>query len=372
MASLKELRKRISSIKSTQKITSAMKMVAAARLRKAQQMIYKSSFYAQNLFLSAQRVAQELVYQEQLFGINFMFPKLMLGNGKNKTYLLIVFSSDRGLCGGFNINIAKSAISRLEELKKTGKTVNIICVGRKVREILKRKYKNHIIETIEGFAAKGADYEEVFAFSEKVLEMFEKGEFDICEVITSKFQSAIHRKVETEQILPMTLKSNLIDEEKVCETKFDNCGFIMAATKSLSMRKAISYSVSDVRDDSSSEIEEVQTEASENIYSSIIEEEENWFLSLPELIKDHESFYDYEPGRLTMLEKLLPLVFRSLIFQATVHSQASEQGARMTSMDNATRNARDIISDLTLKYNGMRQSAITTELIEIISGAEAI
>ena len=306
MAGMKELRTRIESIKSTQKITSAMKLVAASRLRRAQGLIDKSSFYNNNLVSSANRVYYELRQEEAAKGVSYIYPKLLRGTGKNKTCLLIVFTSDRGLCGGYNSNVAKAAAKRIEELTAEGTEVKILCVGQKGRDILKRKYAALIVKTLEGLGKKGAKYYEATDIAQLILEAYDKGEIDRCEVVVSYFISAITRQVKTGPILPV-----------------------------------------------------------------MIEEFEYNKLNLPTNVVNG-AFYDYEPDKMELLAGLLPLIFKASLFQAIVHSQASEHGARMTSMDNATRNAKDMISRLTLKYNRIRQTAITTELTEIISGAEAI
>lgn len=306
MAGLKELRTRIESIKSTQKITSAMKLVAASRLRRAQGLIDKSSFYNNNLVSSANRVYYELRQEEAAKGVSYIYPKLLRGTGKCKICLLIVFTSDRGLCGGYNSNVAKAAAKRIEELTAEGTEVKILCVGKKGRDILKRKYAALIVKTLEGLGKKGAKYYEATDIAQLILEAYDKGEIDRCEVVVSHFVSAITRQVKVGPILPV-----------------------------------------------------------------MIEEFEYNKLNLPTNVVNG-AFYDYEPDKMELLAGLLPLIFKASLFQAIVHSQASEHGARMTSMDNATRNAKDMISRLTLKYNRIRQTAITTELTEIISGAEAI
>lgn len=306
MAGLKELRVRIETIKSTQKITSAMKMVAASRLRKAQGLIEKCLFYNHNILSSANRVVYELKQEEKDTGVTYTYPSLMSGNGGDNIYLLIVFTSDRGLCGSYNAAVAKEAAIRIENLKNQGKEVKIICAGKKGKDILKRKYANMIVDTLEGIAKKGAKYYEGTDLAARVLDMYNKGEINVCEVIGCKFRSAINREILVGQVLPVQVE------------KFE--------------------------------------------YNR---------LHLPtNVVKG--AYYDYEPDKMEILEGLLPLIFKGGIFQAIVHSQASEHGARMTSMDNATRNAKDIISRLTLRYNLIRQTAITTELIEIISGAEAL
>lgn len=306
MAGLKELRTRISTVKSTSKITSAMKMVAAARLRRSQGLIGKSEFYNHNLLSCANRVIYELKQQEEATGQNIEWPKMMRENKQAQNYLLLVFTSDRGLCGSFNSGVAREAARRIEELKSEGKNVSIYCVGKKGRDILKSRYGDLIIKTKEGVAAKGAKYYEASDIGYDVLDAYHQEKIDVCEVIVSRFKSAISREIVDEQILPLK-----------------------------------------------------------------IEEFEYNKLHLPTNVV-RGAFYDYEPDKIALLEGMLPLIFRGVIFKAVVHSQASEHGARMTSMDNATRNATDMINKLTIKYNRIRQSAITTELTEIISGAEAL
>ncbi len=306
MAGLKELRTRIESIKSTEKITSAMKMVAAARLRRSQGLIDKCRFYNNNILASANRVLLELRQAEQKKNIRFVYPELMRGNGKSENYLLVVFTSDRGLCGSYNSNVAREAAKRIEALKEEGKNVKILCVGKKGRDILKRKYADQIVDTIEGIAKKGAKYYEAVDLGQRILDLYKQGEMDVCEVVVSRFRSAINREIVTEQVFPVVVE----------------------------------------------DFEYNRLHAPVNVYKG--------------------AFYDYEPGLLEILDGMMPLIFRSSLFQAVVHSQASEHGARMTSMDNATRNAKDMISGLTLRYNRIRQTAITTELVEIIAGAEAL
>lgn len=308
MAGLKELRTRISTIKSTQKITSAMKMVAASRLRKSQGLIAKSEFYNHNVLAAANRLIFELKQQEAATGEVVNWPRLMSGNGNgdDKRYLLLVFTSDKGLCGGYNANVAKEAARRIDALKKEGKEVFVYCVGKKGRDILKRKYADLIVGTKEGVSSKGAKYYEASDIGYYILDAYNEGKIDVCEVVVSHFRSAINRTVMVGPLLPL----------KVEEFEYNKL----------------------------------------HVPTNVVQ----------------GAFYDYEPGKMELLDGLLPLIFRGSIFQAIVHSQASEHGARMTSMDNATRNANDIISKLTIKYNRIRQTAITTELIEIISGAEAL
>ncbi len=302
MAGLKELRTRIESIKSTQKITSAMKMVAASSLRKAQGLLGSSTAYKNNMQSIADRIVSDLKQKEKN-GCSVNWPQLVNGTGRSEKYLLLVFTSDRGLCGSFNASVAKVASKRIDELVAQGKQVMIACIGKKGYTILKRKYADKIVRDIEGIAKKGARYDESAAISNYALDDFLMENVDICEVIYSKFCSAISRDILCKQVLPVAME---YDESQ----------------------------------------------------------------ALPELVNGAE--YDYEKSQISVLNNILPLLYRASVFEAIINTQASEHGARMTSMDNATRNAKDMISHLTLKYNRMRQNNITTELTEIIAGAEAL
>lgn len=306
MAGLKELRTRIETIKSTQKITSAMKLVAASRLRRAQSLLEKSAFYNNNILSSAARVLYDIRQEELENNIRYVMPELMRGNGSDQNYLLLVLTSDRGLCGSYNASVAKVAAKRIEELKAEGKNVMVLCLGRKGRDILKRHYGDLIIKTIDGIAKKGVKYYEAADIAKIISDMYVQKQINVCEIVVSKFKSAISRDIVSGQILPVQIENFEYNR-----------------------------------------------------------------LHIPTNVV-RGAFYDYDPDKMTVLNGLLPLIFRNSLFQAIIHSQASEQGARMTSMDSATNNAKDMISKLTLRYNRIRQTAITNELIEIISGAEAI
>ena len=302
MAGLKELRSRIEAIKSTEKITSAMKMVAAARLRKAQDILDKSSAYRTNLYNVAGRLWNSVKTRAAEDEVPMVLPSLCRQNA-DSSYLLVILSSDRGLCGSFNANISRVAMARIEELKAAGKTVKIICLGARCYNALKRHYGEEIIRNAPSVANKGVDFEEAQALAAEVMSMFLLNEIDVCEVVYSHFKSALSRDVKSRQVLPLN--------------------------------------------------------------------PEMFFDELP-AEKTETAYFESEPSEDDMLEAVMPLLFEEALFDIMINSQASEQGARMTSMDNATRNAKDMISRLTLKYNRMRQSAITTELVEIIAGAEAI
>ncbi len=302
MAGLKELRIRIESIKSTQKITSAMKMVAAARLRKAQGLIASSEPYARALHKDISLIWQDIQAKAEKGAVPLVLPPLLQPVENAKDYLLLVITSDRGLCGSFNSAVIKAVVSRIEELKKSGKNVKLYCLGKKGADVLKHRYGDMIAFVKTGIAKKGADYAEAEEITEELLQRFLNKEFDVCEMVVSHFKSAISRDIRVEPFLP--LKKN-------------------------------------------EEMEEAENPV-------------------------HGAFYEFEPEPENMFADILKLYAKSVFFRAIVNSQASEQGARMSSMDNATRNAKDMIAKLTLRYNRIRQTAITTELIEIIAGAEAI
>ncbi len=302
MAGLKELRTRIASIASTQKITSAMKMVAAARLKRSTDMLNKSKAYSNDLRAVIGRVVCEMRREERDKGIAYAWPKLMQKAVKEEVYQLVIFSSDKGLCGSYNANVLKESLRRVNELLAQGKQVKVLSLGKKAGEALRRRCNNVDIEIMD-FAAKGPDYAETGALVDKLLSGLGT-DFDICEVVYTKFNSAINREVRTERFLPIEFGIDENDEQ----------------------------------------------------FSA----------------KKGDAFYAYEGGKLALLQSVMPLFVNSEMFQKLVNSQTSEHGARMTSMDNATRNAKDMISRLTLRYNRLRQGAITTELIEIISGAEAL
>lgn len=303
MAGLKELRTRIETIKSTQKITSAMKMVAASSLRKAQGLIASSVPYRENILSPLENVVSEFRTLEQN-GTFVKWPRMIAGSENDRTYLLLVFTSDRGLCGNFNASVAKVAARRIEELQNAGKEVKVACIGRKGYSILKRRYAANIVRNIDGIAKKGARYDESAVIANYAYDDFMMRNIDVCEAVYSEFHSAINREIVVKQLLPLRF----------------------------------------------SERAEAGTE--------------------PVLVNG--AAYEYEPYKMEVLGQSLPLLYKASVFEAIIHSQASEHGARMTSMDNATRNAKDMISRLTLKYNRMRQTNITTELIEIIAGAEAL
>jgi F-type H+-transporting ATPase subunit gamma len=294
MPSLDDLKKRIGSVKSTQKITKAMKMVAAAKLRRAQESAESSRPYSDTMNEVIGSISNKVVSTSSE-------RNLLTGTGDDQVQLLILFTSERGLCGGFNSSITKMMREKIEDLQKLNKTVKIICIGKKGYDILKRKYNDLIIDVIDMKAIKSVSYQDAKDISQKIIKMYFDNEFDTCSIFYNKFKSVIDQIPTHQKILP-------------------------------------------------------------------IENEKNNDLEL----NSSTSMLDCEPGESEILEELLPLNFAIQIFKALSESAASEQGARMSAMDNASRNASDMIDKLTLFYNRSRQAVITKELIEIISGAEAV
>jgi F-type H+-transporting ATPase subunit gamma len=300
MPSLKDLKNRISSVKSTRKITSAMKMVAASKLRRAQE-------YAESARPYGLRMARMLASLSANLVITDTTPRLIAGTGKNDVVLLVVVTSDRGLCGGFNGYIVREARKQIRTLESEGKQVKLLCVGRKGRDMLRRDQFKKIVASFEDIGRKRLGFADASKVTDKIVEMFEAGEYDTCQIIYNRFKSAISQIVTVAQLVPVSL-----GEE------------IKAA---------------------------VSNEPSTNAPTAV---------------------YEFEPDEETILAALLPRNLAMQVYGALLESAAGEQGARMTAMDNATRNAGDMINKLTLNYNRSRQAYITKELIEIISGAEAV
>jgi F-type H+-transporting ATPase subunit gamma len=299
MPNLKDLRVRIDSVKSTQKITSAMKMVAAAKLRRAQEQAEAARPFSDRM----DRMMSSLSVGVSEGGSG---PELLVGNGKSDTHLILVMSSDRGLCGGFNTNIVREVVRRIERLLREDKKVKLLCVGRKARDVLRRRYGDLILASFEDVGRRNLSYTDALKIGEKVLDLFDQGEFDVCTVVYNKFQSAISQTVTAQQLIPYG------------------------------------------KSDKDNELEE---DTGSNSSGSV---------------------YEFEPDENEILAELLPKNISVQIFRGLLESAASEHGARMTAMDNATRNAGEMIDGLTLTYNRTRQAVITSELIEIISGAEAL
>lgn len=294
MPSLKDYRNRITSVKSTKKITSAMKMVAASKLRRAQQAAEASQPYATRMAAMLSRLVANI-------DINENSPVLLAGTGRQDVQLLVLVTSDRGLCGGFNSTIIRLARQKILELTGQGRKVKVLCVGRKGREALKRDHADKIIHTFEGLGKKRLSFAEAQSVSQYILDMAARGEFDVCTVLYNEFKSVIKQVPTAQQIVPFAVQKT----------------------------------------------EEEKTEGA-------------------------KALYEFEPTEEAILESLLPRNLSVQVFRSLLDSAAGEQAARMTAMDNSTRNAGDMINKLTVRYNRARQAYITKELIEIISGAEAV
>jgi len=297
MPNLKDLRVRIASVTATQKITSAMKMVAAAKLRRAQEQAEAARPYAERMERMLGSLAAASVGQAGA-------PALLAGSGKQDVHLLVVGTADRGLCGGFNSNIVRDSRQLIESLLEDSKTVKIICVGRKGRDQLRRQYGDMIIDTIEDVTKPRPTFEKSEVIAERITRMFEGGEFDVCTLIYAEFKSAITQIVTRQQLIPFAPAA---EDEEVAEAG-----------------------------------------------------------------GGQKASYEYEPSEEEILEALLPRNLAVQIYKGILENNASEHGSRMTAMDNATRNAGDMINNLTLVYNRTRQAVITRELIEIISAKEAL
>ena len=290
MANLKDLKNRISSVKNTRKITKAMQMVAAAKLRRAQESAEQSRPYAERFMGVLSGLAASVGKSEGA-------PKLLRGTGEDQVHLLVVMTAERGLCGGFNSNIAKRARAHIAKLQDSGKTVKILTVGKKGRDQLKRDFGNVFIDHVDLTEVKRVGYSDAQAIARDVVIRFDAGEFDVATLFYSKFVNVVTQVPTALQVIPAALEE---------EAKADS------------------------------------------------------------------TVYDYEPSEEAILSDLLPRGVATQIFSALLENGASEQGARMSAMDNATRNAGDMIDKLTIEFNRSRQAVITNELIEIISGAEAL
>ena len=291
MASLDDLKKRIASVKSTQKITKAMKMVAAAKLRRAQESAEKGRPYSEKMNNIILNLSSGISDKENA-------PKLLSGSGNDKVHLCVVMTSDRGLCGGFNSNIIKKAKSYFAKLAEDGKELKIITVGSKGNDQLKRAYGDKIIANISFKESKHANYFDAEKVGKMVIEKFGAEEFDVCTIFYNQFKNVITQIPQAQQIIPLNVEN--LEEDK------------------------------------------------------------------------SEDSYEFEPDEDEILSNLLPKNISTQIFKAMLENSASEQGSRMSAMDNATRNAGEMVDKLTIEYNRSRQAAITKELIEIISGAESL
>ena len=290
MANLKDLKTRINSVKTTQKITAAMKMVAAAKLRRAQEAAESGRPYADRM----RRVTANIAGKADVNSA----PALLVGNGKTAIHLLVVLSADRGLCGGFNGSITRQTRTEVTRLQDEGKTVKLLMVGRKSADALRREYGKQFIDSIEGVQGTSVSFSDAASLGDTIRTGFEAGDYDVCTMIYNKFVNAITQEITLTQLIPAEI--NAADDN------------------------------------------------------------------------DESISYEYEPEEGELLDSLLPRILSTQLYSALLESSAAELAARMTAMDNATRNAGDLIDRLTLVYNRTRQAAITSELIEIISGAEAV
>ncbi len=291
MPSLKDLKMRIESVKSTRKITKAMQMVAAAKLRRAQEKAEMSRPYAERFNAVMAKLASSV-------GSSDSAPKLLSGTGSDQTHLLVVMTAERGLCGGFNGNIAKLAKTEAQKLLAEGKTVKIVTVGKKGRDAMKRDLGDYFIHHVDLTEVKNVGYGDAQSIAAGILDRFEAGEFDVAKIFYSKFENVVTQIPTMQQVIPASFEAEDGDDEN--------------------------------------------------------------------------TFYDFEPDEQAILSDLLPRGVATAIFSALLENGASEQGARMSAMDNATRNAGEMIDKLTIQFNRSRQAVITNELIEIISGAEAL
>jgi len=290
LPSLKDLKNRIESVKSTRKITKAMQMVAAAKLRRAQDAAEASRPYTERFNAVMAGLAASV-------GGSDSAPKLLAGTGKDDVHLLVVMTAERGLCGGFNSNIAKLARTHAADLLAAGKTVKILTVGKKGRDAIKRDYGDHFVGHVDLTEVKRVGYANAQDIAKDVLGRFDAGEFDVATIFYARFENVVTQHPTAQQIIP---------------AKFEDAG------------------------------------------------------------EGEATLYDYEPGEEEILADLLPRGVATAIFSALLENAASEQGARQSAMDNATRNAGEMIDKLTIEFNRSRQAVITNELIEIISGAEAL
>tara|TARA_B100000131_G_scaffold2638_1_gene2748 strand:- start:968 stop:1846 length:879 start_codon:yes stop_codon:yes gene_type:complete len=292
MPNLKDLKNRIESVKSTRKITKAMQMVAAAKLRKAQEAAEQARPYAEKMSIVIEKLA---------FSTNASSNSpLLVGNGKDKTHLIIVATSERGLCGAFNSSIVRLAKNHINHLISDGNNIKILTIGKKGREQLKRDFGDYMIEHVDLSEIKKISYDNASNISDNIISKFFDNEFDIATIFYNQFESVISQIPQSSQLIPIKFKSDeLTNDDKI-------------------------------------------------------------------------SNFVYEPDEQEIIEDLLPKAISTKVFTALLENGASEQGARMSAMDNATRNAGEMIDKLTIQFNRSRQAAITNELIEIISGAEAL
>jgi F-type H+-transporting ATPase subunit gamma len=294
MPSLKDLKNRITSVKSTRKITSAMKMVAGSKLRRAQDAAESARPYAERMARMLSSLAGNLVITDAT-------PRLLAGTGKEDVILLLVMTADRGLCGAFNGSVVRETRRTIKQLEAEGKTVKLMCVGRKGRDLLRRDHSAKIIYSVEDIGRKRVAFTDADKVTAKVVELYEAGQFDVCRLISNRFQSVISQVVTIKQLVPFAIEQ----------------------------KDAVPTS-------------------------------------------ELQAMYEFEPDEETILDVLVPRALAIAVYGALLENSAGFYASQMTAMDNATRNAGDMITNLTLTYNRSRQAFITKELIEIISGAEAV
>lgn len=305
MASLKDLRDRIASVKATQKITKAMQMVAAAKLRRAQEAAEAARPYSQRMAAVLANIADNVGPEDA--------PRLMAGTGKDDVHLLVVCTAERGLCGGFNSQIARHAREHIRTLLAQGKVVKILTVGKKGADILRRDFSKLIIDHVNLREVKQVGFANADGIAQKIISLFKAGEFDVCSLFYSEFLSVINQKPTALRLVPAS------DEALKGKDGAKN------ADQASNQAKA-----------------------------------------------QNNAIYDYEPDAVSILDELIPRNLAVQVFRALLENAAGEMGAKMSAMDNATRNAGDMINKLSITYNRQRQAQITTELIEIIAGAEAL
>lgn len=382
MANLRELRTRIASIRSTRKITSAMKMVAAARLRQAQEAVTESGYYSASLGRLMLRLGKIITYLHEVETrqgkeSKYKIPALINGRENDSRHLVIVFASSRGLCGGFNINIIKKTVQFIRHLESQGRTVKLICVGSKAAEMLRGGFGSKIAATFNARISAEDQRADAEKMALHVVSMFEKGTIDACTVIYNHFHSAISQEVRIRPIVP--LQSARILQPFTGEKPW---GFLVdgsdgntyqlqrpsSKTESLNKGTGIARGNRSSGSAAKSASGPMQAQYRPTQVRRVLGSEE------AEARLNHDPLeYDFEPENpMDVLNAVLPEMLTTLIYVASLESAASENGARMTAMDNATNNAGDIIDDLTLVYNRTRQALITKELTEIISGAEAL
>jgi F-type H+-transporting ATPase subunit gamma len=312
VASLKDLKNRIDSVRSTRKITQAMKMVAAAKLRRAQEQAEAARPYAERMQRMLAALSASVEGRPDA-------PKMLAGTGSDATQLVVLCTADRGLCGGFNSNLVREADRRIKQLRNEGKSVKVLAVGRKGFDQMRRMYPSLLVEG-SGEIGKELDYNRARQVADRITELFDNGEFDVCQLVYSRFKSAMRQIVTVQQLVPFSAQEELAEHERE-------------------------------KDD-----------ANEMVGQS----------GGHEVGAGSGGTYEFEPDEESILAELLPRNLAVQIYRSLLENNAGEQGARMTAMDGATRNADDMIDDLTQTYNRTRQAVITTELNEIVSAAESM